>query len=250
MLRAPLKISEPAADQIKEILCGRDDAFGVRLGVRTRECDVVLFFLVVVFFFGTVPPPPPSPNRRPPGLKTYFLSLFLLSFGLSLYGHSPPFSLRGTPPPPPSARPPDSRAPTITNLARSPSALPPTHTSSHIRRLQRALIHAELCRPARTDGRDRGGARRQDMHRAQGAVPYRRDDHGLGGDCDPVAVCVSQPERYRGLWVRGELFDGRRTAAGHARDVCSRRGRDVAERAECGERDDMRRRVPTRLDAQ
>ena len=47
VLRAPLKISEPAADQIKEILCGRDDAFGVRLGVRTRECDVVLFFLVV-----------------------------------------------------------------------------------------------------------------------------------------------------------------------------------------------------------
>ena len=49
VLRAPLKISEPAADQIKEILCGRDDAFGVRLGVRTRECDVVLFFLVVAF---------------------------------------------------------------------------------------------------------------------------------------------------------------------------------------------------------
>ena len=37
VLRAPLKISETAADQIKEILSTRDDAFGVRLGVRTRK---------------------------------------------------------------------------------------------------------------------------------------------------------------------------------------------------------------------
>ena len=37
VLRAPLKISEPAANQIKEILDGRGEAFGVRLGVRTRK---------------------------------------------------------------------------------------------------------------------------------------------------------------------------------------------------------------------
>lgn len=45
VLRAPLKISEPAADQIKEILCGRDDAFGVRLGVRTRGCNGLSYTL-------------------------------------------------------------------------------------------------------------------------------------------------------------------------------------------------------------
>ena len=77
VLRAPLKISEEAADQIKEILSSREDAFGVRLGVRTRKChqackhsdpfsvsdDVpppqdlctIHFVLLVMFFYGEHP---------------------------------------------------------------------------------------------------------------------------------------------------------------------------------------------------
>ena len=78
-----------------------------------------------------------------------------------------------------------------------------THSSQMRRRLQRTLVHIELCRAAGNDRRNRRGTRGQGMHRAKGVVSYRGDDHGLGGDSDPVTVCVSQPKRYGSVWVRG-----------------------------------------------
>ena len=51
VLRAPLKISELAAGQIKDILSSREDAFGVRLGVRTREFTVRFPYSNIPFSF-------------------------------------------------------------------------------------------------------------------------------------------------------------------------------------------------------
>ena len=57
VLRAPLKISEEAADQIKEILSSREDAFGVRLGVRTRKCHQACKYRDHFSVSDDVPPP-------------------------------------------------------------------------------------------------------------------------------------------------------------------------------------------------
>lgn len=67
VLRAPLKISEGAAGQIKEILSSREDAFGVRLGVRTRTYLIPAQFRVFYNRSHDVPPP-----LRPISTKTRY----------------------------------------------------------------------------------------------------------------------------------------------------------------------------------
>lgn len=45
VLRAPITLTTAAADQIKEILATNEDAYGVRLGVRTRGCNGLSYTL-------------------------------------------------------------------------------------------------------------------------------------------------------------------------------------------------------------